>query len=144
MSEPRKHGLTFAAVGISFSSRVGHAFILWEEEDNQAQMSISKGLGFYPATGNSAYEVLFGGPGVIRSDVDRVPERRLTVLVNTPVWNAALARRNQWHQSGTYQITAQNCVSHVHDIAAVLGLETPASDWTRPLTYIGDLDAANP
>lgn len=138
----RKQGLTFAAVGISWSSKVGHAYVIWEEEDDQARMSTSKAIGFYPKA-TLLYDVIFGGPGILKPDDERRAERKLTILVDRDDYEAAERERDSWNSDGTYQIGVSDCVDHIASIAHKLGLKVPDSTWIQPLQFMDDIIAAN-
>ncbi len=105
-------------------------------------MSVSKAIGFYPKK-TLLYDVIFGGPGILKPDHERRAERKLTVLVDRDDFEAAERERDRWNTNGTYQIGVSDCVDHIAAIARKLGLKVPDSTWIQPLHFMDDIIAAN-
>jgi hypothetical protein len=142
-SESRAHGLIFAAKNIDEEWTVGHAFVVWQRENDDAQLSTSSAIGFWPQEGADKLQVALGGPGVLRSDHYTDVDLGLTVLVNSDAFAAAEARRQQWQHDGRYDLLWQNCVAHVGDIARTIGLTVPKTQWVFPQDFVRDLINAN-
>jgi hypothetical protein len=136
-SERKQYGLTFAAEAPSGDSRLGHAFIVWQHEDDAANMSVADAIGFYPK--DAGLRVIFGTPGSLDSDLITASDLRLTVLLNSEQFDAAESAKSAWMADGTYQLAWRNCTTHVAAIAAAVGLTTSSGTWEYPMTYVQDL-----
>jgi hypothetical protein len=138
-SDDHLFGLTFSAEKSSDASPLGHAFILWQAEDDSKQMSTSEAIGFYPAGDADGLKLIFGTAGDLESDVGTPADYKLTVLLNADQYQSALARKTNWEQDGTYDLLWNNCTTHVADIASSIGLTTSSGNWQPPENYLQDL-----
>jgi hypothetical protein len=82
-SENHNYGLTFAAEDPSESSKYGHAFIIWQQEDDSKRMSVADAIGFYP-TGEP--KLICGTNGALESDAATLSDLKLTVLLNSDLY----------------------------------------------------------
>ena len=142
-SEERKYGLTFAAENQSELSQLGHAFIIWQHEDDQKLMSVSEAIGFYPTGEPDGIDLILGSPGSLESDFGTAADIKLTVLLNSDLFSKALDAKHTWEQDGSYKVFWRNCTTHVSAIAQAIGLTTSSGTWESPQSFVGDLMANN-
>lgn len=143
-SEARQYGLTFAAEAPTDAVPTGHAFIIWQHEDDNANMSVAEAIGFYPVDGDAtAFDLIFGTDGGLLSDSQTNIDVKLTVLLNADQYQAALDAKRAWQSDGTYRAFWRNCTTHVAAIASTIGLTTSGGTWEHPLDYVNDLVANN-
>lgn len=138
-SEPLHYGITFTAEAPTDSSVLGHAFIIWQKEDDSKNMSTAEAIGFYPSGDPNLLQLIFGTPGAFDTDIGTPADFKLTVLVNSDLYQAALDSKSQWEQDGKYSLLWRNCTSHVANIAQALGLKTTNGNWQNPAAYLQDL-----
>lgn len=120
-SEAKAYGLIFAAKNIDADWKVGHAFVVWQSEDDDAQMSRSDVIGFYPSASKKVKSIF--GPGGVQDDAQTNIDLGLVVLVNSDRFDSARAVKDAWKSNGTYTLGWSDCVGHVDDIAATVGLK---------------------
>jgi hypothetical protein len=142
-SEDRNYAITFAAEAPDDSSKYGHAFIIWQQEDDAKHMSIADAIGFYPSGDPGTFNVIFGTPGALETDAGSIASRKFTVLLNRDQYLQALERKSAWQQNGRYKFLWNNCVTHVADIAKAIGLDTSSGKWVTPKDYVEDLTNRN-
>ena len=125
-TEDRNYAIVFASQPHDSKAGVptGHAFIVWEREDDGKQMTVGDAIGFRCNPDCSKIEMLFGAPGVLSTDAGKPIDNKLVVLVNGDKYQTALEQKCQWEENGTYEALWRNCVSHVADIAKAIGLDT--------------------
>jgi hypothetical protein len=138
-SENRSYGLTFAAELPSDDSLFGHAFIVWQREDDLKKMSTADAIGFYPTGEPKDIEVIFGTSGGLETDFATMADLKLTVLLNSDLYTVALDRKAKWMANGRYSLLWQNCTTHVADIAKSIGLNSSNGKWEKPQNYVADL-----
>ncbi len=138
-SEARHFCITFAAESPNDTSTFGHAFIIWQREDDENAMSTSDAIGFYPSGDPGNLDMIFGTPGGPDTDVATFANVELTVLVNEDLYTLALARKTDWSKDGKFRLLWSNCTTHVAAIASAIGLNTSSGSWETPLSYIRDL-----
>lgn len=123
---------------------VGHAFVVWTQENDRRQYSTAQAFGFYP---KSDKKLGFFGPvsGDVKNEsTERDPKKlslithRLTVQVNKKVWIESQARIKQW-ETEKYDLFANNCVHFTHDVAADLGIITERRDTELPSDFLARL-----
>lgn len=144
-SAQERRFLTFYA---TTSGMVGHAFVAYLREDNRRQQTVVDGVwGFYPVSRVDLAKGFFVGevPGQIRSDFLTRPDYGFTVEVNRQEYERAIQIRDRW-ANATYELTKQDCVSFVMEVAASLShkLHLPERsrlDW--PHDYIEALRVLN-
>ncbi len=130
------------------AGKVGHAFVGYVREDNTRRQTIVDGVwGFYPASRVDLAKGFFIGevPGQIRDDFITQPDYGFRVEVNQQEYERALQIRNRW-ANATYQLTVQDCVSFVQEVAASLShkIHLPErAKLDRPHTYIEVLRIIN-
>jgi hypothetical protein len=142
-SETRHFGITFAAEAPSDTSTFGHAFIIWQREDDEKSMSTSDAIGFYPNGDPGNLDIIFGTPGGPDTDIATFANLKLTVLVNEDLYTLALARKSEWSNDGKFRLLWSNCTTHVAAIASAIGLNTSSGSWETPLSYVRDLMGNN-
>ena len=140
--EDLKYAIVFAAQAPDKSS-YGHAFIIWEREDESKQMTTTDAIGFWPSGDPNTVELIFGTPGALETDANTPVDSKLVVLVDSDRYQLALNRKSEWQQNGRYKAFWQNCVSHVADVAKSIGLETSTGSWVKPQDYVHDLSGKN-
>ncbi len=138
-SENRRYGLTFVAEVPNDDSRYGHAFIVWQREDDSKRMSVADAIGFYPVGEPKDIEVLFGTAGGLETDVNTRADLKLTVLLNSDLYRAALDRKAMWMANGRYRFLWRNCTTHVAEIARSISLNSSKGTWETPQSYLKDL-----
>jgi hypothetical protein len=138
-SENHNYGLTFAAEDPSDSSNYGHAFIIWQQEDDSKRMSVPDAIGFYPTSDPGNLKLIFGTNGALETDAATTSDLKLTVLLNSDLYQRALARKASWAANGTYAFLWSNCVTHVAAVASAVGLATSGGTWETPKKYVSDL-----
>jgi hypothetical protein len=138
-SEARKYGLTFAAELPSETSGSGHAFIVWQREDDAKKMSIADAIGFYPAGEPKTVTLIFGTKGELETDIATPKDLKLTVLLNADLYQRALDQKSKWQGNGQYKALWNNCTTHVADIAHAIGLTSSNGKWETPHAYVQDL-----
>jgi hypothetical protein len=144
--EDRSYALTFAAKAPGSDSDYGHAYIIWQREDDSKQMSVADAIGFHAIREKEATKVekVFGTPGYLKNDVGENPAIKLTVLVNSDVYQKALDRKLEWQREDSeYYALWNNCVGHVAAIAQAVGLTTSSGNWVTPTSYLEDLTNRN-
>jgi len=142
-SEDRSYALVFAAQAPGPNSTFGHAFIVWEHGDDAKQMTVADAVGFQAAKQDATkIKKVLGLPGALLSDAGIPVDTKLTVLVNSDLYQLALDQKLQWGQA-PYEGFWQNCVVHVADIAKAIGLDTGDGKWTKPQDYVKDLSDKN-
>jgi hypothetical protein len=142
-SEDHAYGLTFAAELPSEFSTFGHAFIIWQSEDDAKQMSLSEAIGFYPTGDPAMLSVIFGTAGDLQSDFGKDADLKMTVLLNLDLYQRALHTKRTWQTDGRYSFLWSNCVDHVSDIAKSISLSTSLTGWITPQSYVQDLINSN-
>jgi hypothetical protein len=146
-SEDRAYALTFAARPPAPGSTFGHAYIIWQREDDQKKMSVADAVGFRAVGEPNKVQLVFGVPGYlqINGEANEIgPEAKFTVLVNSDAYQKALDRKAEWQQeSSDYFALWNNCVGHVAAIAQATGLETSNGAWVTPMAYVEDLAGRN-
>lgn len=136
-------GLPYAGAG---GHNAGHAFVIWGAEDAQKQMSYSSAFGLYPD--KQSVKLLFKEvPGSIKDEAMSKNSKmnRLIVKVDKSVYDAALAKKNQWAAKGTYQLLTRDCLSFTIDVATIAKLKIPSRTGfdNIPWNYINSLITAN-
>jgi hypothetical protein len=138
-SEPRAFGLTFAAELPNDVSQSGHAFIVWQREDDAKRMSVAEAIGFYPTGEPKTFTLIFGTAGELETDISTPADLKLAVLLNNDLYQRALEQKNKWQTNGKYRALWNNCVTHVADIAHSIGLVSSDGKWETPQAYVRDL-----
>jgi hypothetical protein len=138
-SEQRLFQLTFAAERPSDDSKYGHAFIVWEHEDDARNMSVAEAIGFYPKGDPSNFELIFGTAGGLEDDWNTVADVKLIVQVNSDLFQRALDAKHAWEGDGTYEFLWSNCTTHAASIAHAIGLVSSNGNWEKPINFLNDL-----
>jgi len=125
-------------------SKYGHAFIVWQQENDNNEMSVADAIGFYPSDEDAnTVDLIFGTNGSLESDAAATSDLKLTVLLNSDQFRAALDRKSAWQANGRYAAFWSNCVTHVASIAVAIGLKTSTGIWQTPQSYVSDLISQN-
>ena len=131
--------MTFAAERPSDNSEYGHAFIVWEHEDDARKMSVAEAIGFYPKGDPSNFELIFGTAGGLEDDWSTVADLKLIVQANSDVFQRGLDAKHAWEGDGTYKFLWSNCTTHVASIAHAIGLASSDGKWKKPVNFLSDL-----
>lgn len=130
-NENLRQTITFSAE----SEGVGHAFIVWQKEDDQKKMTTREVLGFYPDKDKSVID--FGKPGQIMDDKRTKAEFAFIVDVDAEHYDKALRVLERWRSAGNYTLGFSDCTTFVGEVASAIGLNTPLRAFApRPLEYV--------
>lgn len=141
---------------IEFRSRYaqsyGHAFVVFGRGNGPGKkISPNQIAGLHPAS-NSPVPFWVGHvipvaseTGASEGDTDEIyVSARYRVLLTKPEYDKVVAYIRKLQKTKTlWQEMVYNCNSFVGDIAAFVGLKTPASAWVMPQTYITELRDLN-
>ncbi|CAH2032324.1 hypothetical protein [Trichlorobacter ammonificans] len=140
--------LEFLARPASVSSP-GHTYIKLLAEDEDRKMSTVSTYGFYPAA-NSKLIQIFHTKGELRSELElsNPPSITVTTILNTKQFEDVMLAINDWETKAflgfkKYQLTTQNCISFVNEIALKTELITPSMTLEFPTQYIEKLAQLN-
>jgi hypothetical protein len=124
---------------------VGHAFVVWAEEDQARKRSAARAFGFYPEDGKGTKAVFGDVAGALVNEATKpsgeklsLVTHRLTVRVNRDRWRESQKEIAQW-KTTDYNLFRNNCTHFVHAVAFDLGLivERPRAEF--PSHYLARL-----
>ncbi len=123
---------------------VGHAFVIWAQENHSGQYSTAQAFGFYPE-GDKKLGLFGPVPGDLKNEsTQRDPTKlqlithRLTVQVNQKIWQESQSRIKQWNTS-SYNLVHQNCVHFTYEVASDLGLVVDRRSAEYPSSFLSRL-----
>lgn len=133
-SEAREHAVTFVAQ----AGELGHAFVIWNKEDDSKKMTTNEALGFYPGAEKDKLEAKWGfGDGQIANDSGEKGDYYLVVTVNTDQFDSSRAVLEAWQKKGNYLLLFSDCTTFAGEVARSLGLKTPTRAFAPyPIEYV--------
>lgn len=122
----------------------GHAWITWNEESGQLQMSTNRSLGFYPkldsegpADPKKEYKVIFGLTGEMKNDSDEQADYQIIIDLNSDQYQRAKLVYDKWEQGHRYFLGIQDCTTFVGEVVAAAGLNVPSRMFSPyPVDYV--------
>jgi hypothetical protein len=141
----RLHAVTIAADG----TEQGHAFIVWEQEDDQQKMTTHETWGFYPVlppdgqpTTKDYLKVMSGfGEGTIVDDERSMRAVEAVVRVDAEAYERARGVYQQWAKPGhSYVLGLSDCTTFAGSVVSAAGLQTPSRLLhPYPLNYVKEI-----
>ncbi|RYG87899.1 MAG: hypothetical protein EON59_06060 [Alphaproteobacteria bacterium] len=108
-------------------SVVGHAFVGFGSEDSSQQISWEQGFGLYPNGSLSGGASLLIGPvaGHLTREASMNSDVILSCRVSPSQFQKALALRDRWANTSSYELIIQDCVTFTFEVASLLGIKLP-------------------
>jgi hypothetical protein len=110
------------------SGKPGHAYVVWGEESERAQMSIASSFGFYSRDGKLR---LGDVPSELKDEAkasaaskSSLLTHRLIVKVDRETFQSTQKLISEW-KTNDYNLLERNCVHFTHAVAKAAGLNPP-------------------
>lgn len=131
---------------------MGHAFVVWIEQDERTGNTRSMGYGFYPGASDAVLR-LFIGKGKVIDEATKSSSvnpllltHRLIVRVDRDQYLASVAVKEKWERSARdFNLMARNCMHFVYDVDRAIGLSSPKPNlFEAPPRYFDRMMTAVP
>jgi hypothetical protein len=149
---PEDYAIVFCARPVSATgeakSPVGHAFVIWAQNDAKLRACTVHANGFFPDNdGDELKSVFREVPGTVSDSALRnkpsAGECRLVVKVTKQQWQATEKIRTEWTEK-KYRLTKSDCVTFTAAVAGELKLKTPDRKlFDFPAPYVRKLAQQN-
>lgn len=111
---------------VAEDGELGHAFVIWSQEDDKKRMSTQEATGFYPQSDKNNVRALFGQErGRIFDDIRERRDIQVDVIVNSDAYERSRSVYARWKAEGRYVLGFSDCTTYVSEVARAAGIPVP-------------------